>query len=129
VRCTTELEVWSLANTWKAELLAQRWYPFHRAASTHWRSRHGDWSLFLSMPSYQCSDYGFFSGIAKWVGEGPYPTDLFHYLRIAESEPTLHLAQAEAVRRLAEQTGHVCSDRCTPWTFELQVQPEMEPPS
>ena len=52
--CNTESEVWSIAAAWKAELLAQRWHPVDRPASTVWRSRHDEWTVSIVNG---CDDY------------------------------------------------------------------------
>jgi len=105
--CNTESEVWSLAAAWKAELLGQRWYPAHPTTSTVWRSGHGEWSLSV----YGHSEY---SGLVRRDGQ-PVLFDRHFAL------PTLALAQMEILRVLVEETGHLCSNRCTPWTFELRI--------
>jgi hypothetical protein len=124
-RCITEREVWSVAAAWKAELLAQRWHPVDPPASTVWRSRHDEWTLsVVNAPNaYDRTDSGYYSGIVWRDGALAFIGEPF-------AEPTVHLAQMEILRQLVDQTGHVCSGECTPWTFELRARDsDMEPPS
>ena len=106
--CDTESEVWSLAAAWRAELLGQRWHPVAPATSTVWRSSHGAWTLSVSGRSE-------YSGLVRRDGE---PVSFDRHF----AAPTLALAQMEILRVLVQETGHICSNHCTPWTFELRIQ-------
>jgi hypothetical protein len=47
-----------------------------------------------------------------------------------DMSPTLALAlaQMEILWVLVEETGHICSDHCASWTFELRI-PDSDMPS
>ncbi len=115
-RCNTEGEVWSIAAVWKAELLGQRWHPVDPPTATYWRSRHDEWTLSVLNASngYHRDERGYYSGLVLRGGAAAF--DIEHFVA-----PTLAHAQMEILRQFVEQTGHACSDRCTPWTFELRV--------
>ena len=115
-RCNTDGEVWSIAVAWKRELLAQRWHHVHPMSSTVWRSVHDDWTLAVlnTYGAYDGTGSGYYSGIILRDGGAALIGKPF-------VEQTVALAEMEILRQLVAETGHVCSDRCTPWTFELYV--------
>ena len=115
-RCNTDSEVWSIAVAWKRELLAQGWHHVRPTSSTEWRSVHDDWTITV------VNTYGAYDG----TGSGYYSGTIWRHDRPALigtpfAEPTVAFAQIEILRQLVAETGHVCSDRCTPWIFELRV--------
>jgi hypothetical protein len=115
--CINESEVFSTAVAWKAELLAEGWHPADPPVITSWRSHHDGWEVVVS--SYRRVIFrapsGYYAPLAfKRDGTPPIGTGL-------EEHQSLHLAQMEIIRRLSEATGHVCSDQCTPWTWEFSI--------